>query len=220
PAPATDVEHPPRVAGTRADGSDVLADHERAFGRTRVVLRREVEQLVAPRDHHVERLVTGRQVYRDVEPARSTVAFGPGNADVRAGRVVGDVEIETVVRDAQRCRARSFRKSLAFRARYGNAVSARLAGDEVGPPNVGQPDVIDVGIHGRNHEVAREHGPVVPALVPAPLPSQIRAVQRAPGPAAGGRGKRRAVGRAEIDGLGELALVRHLQAVVVGTHVA
>jgi hypothetical protein len=81
------------------------------------------------------------------EPARSTVAFGPGGADVRAGRVVGDVEIEAVARDAQRCRARSFRKAHAFRARYGDAVSARLAGDEVGPPNVGEPDVIDVGIH-------------------------------------------------------------------------
>src|SRR5438477_3056758 len=62
PAASTDVEHTPRVAGGRtADRAGALADAERPGRRARLVFRRVVEQILAPRDDDVERLVTGRQ---------------------------------------------------------------------------------------------------------------------------------------------------------------
>src|SRR5690606_39114713 len=59
PPPTADVEHTPRVAGL-ADRPPPIADHQLSACRSCLLLRREVEQLVAPRDHHVERLVARR----------------------------------------------------------------------------------------------------------------------------------------------------------------
>ena len=54
---------------------------------------------------------------------------------------------------------------------------------EVGPPHVGEPEAVDVGVHRRHHEVAGEDRPVVPALVGAEPAVEVGPVQRPAGPA-------------------------------------
>lgn len=61
--------------------------------------------------------------------------------------------------------------------------------------------------HGEGHQMGgRGHAPVLPPLRPAPAP-QIGPVQRLPGPA-DRRRIQAAVGQTEVDGLGDLVLVR------------
>ena len=80
PAPAPDIEHAPRVGPGTADDPTAVADDEFADGGARLMLRREVERLVVPRNHDVDRLVTGgagrrvRRARRDDRRTRSSVA--------------------------------------------------------------------------------------------------------------------------------------------------
>ena len=76
PSPAPDVEHTPCVgSGRGAERPRAVANDELAARRARLMLRRELEAAVAPRDHHVQRLVPGRKLDVDVEapgaPSRS-----------------------------------------------------------------------------------------------------------------------------------------------------
>ncbi len=78
---------------------------------------------------------------------------------------------------------------------------------DVRPPHVGEPEVVDVGVHGRHDQVAGEDRPVVPALVDPGVPAEVGAVERAPGPAERGAVEPPVRG-AQVDGLGDLVLVR------------
>ena len=133
-----------------------------------LVLRREVEQLVAPRDHDVERLVARRQrrPRRRAEPARPSGSVHAATRWVPLG-VVDDAQVEPVAIDDAAARCPVAPGSLISAGGRDDGSCPRVSPvDEVGPVHVGQPEMVDVGVHGRHHEVASEDRPVVPPLVP------------------------------------------------------
>ena len=178
PAAPAHIEDAPRVAVRTADRAAAPANRQCAGRGARLVLRREVEQLVAPRDDHVDRLVAGRKRDRHVERAGAAVGLGPRRDEVRAVFVVGDAQVEAVAIDRQRVRGRDLGQRDPFVWWHDDRAPAGFVRDEVGPPDVCEPEVIDVGVHRRDDEVAREDRPIVPPLVGAGPAAQVGAVQR------------------------------------------
>src|SRR5690606_7876163 len=92
----TDVEHPPRIAGGAPDLGQLPADHQPPGGGAGLVLGREVEGLVVPRDHDVQRLVAWWEGDVHVELPDPTVSLGPPSRQVGTGVVLGDGHVEAV----------------------------------------------------------------------------------------------------------------------------
>ncbi len=109
PRPTSRTPHASAPLGA-ADHPAPIPDHELTRRGPSLVLRREVEPLVAPRDHHVERLVSGRELDGHVEPSLATVGLGPRCREVRTGLVVGDAQLQPVAVDDERRRTGELRE--------------------------------------------------------------------------------------------------------------
>jgi hypothetical protein len=187
-----------------AEGQPLAADGDRTRRRARVVLRGVLEARGAPRHDHREALVPGglRDAHvghdrdaatgeRDLEPRRVRLL-----ADREAQRAV--LEADVAARDAlglsEPARERDERLRLHDPARFVHE-----------HPRTGEPDVVEIGV-GQGEEVRRRSdAPVVPALLAQRVRREVAAMERGARPADRGR-VQRAVRRAQIDGLGELAL--------------
>ena len=207
PAPA-DVEDAPGLRAVRStDRPRAVAHRQRSGGRPGLVLGRVGEQLVAPGDHHVERLVPGRERHVHVEVAGPPVGLGPGGGQPCAHAVVDQGQVEPVLDHVQRFAAGHVRQ--ADHAGHGHHGRTALdAGSQVDPAHVGQTEHVDVGVDAGDDDVAGQHGPVVPPLGVPGAPAQVGAVQRRTGPTPGRRIQPGAIGGAEVDGCGQLGLVR------------
>ena len=109
-----------------------------------------------------------RQLDQHVEPTGPAVGLDPVAVQPRARVVVDDAQIEPVsIDDASGAvpgRSGSSMASPGVTRCPCPPVSPR---HEVDPPHVGQPEVVDVRVHRRDHEVAGQDRPVVPPLVHA-----------------------------------------------------
>ena len=132
--------------------------------------------------------------------------LAPRRRQPGAGGVVDDPQVETVPIDHQRRRARLLREADLARRRH-DAEPAAHPGGEVHPVDVGQTELIDVGVHRGHHEVPGQHRPVVPALVAPEAAVQVGPMQRATRPSPRRRVEGGAVGDAQIDRFGQLTFV-------------
>ncbi|CAB4693123.1 unannotated protein [freshwater metagenome] len=120
----------------------------------------------------------GRKRNADIEAAESTVGFGPCGRQPSARFVVSDVESKSVALNAQRrCAGILGEFDTATGASNDDAATA-FASSKVGPPHIGNTNVVDIGVHARHHYIACEDRPVIPLLVLAETAVQIRPVQR------------------------------------------
>ena len=155
---------------------------------TRLVLRRELEPLVRPGDDDVQALVPGRQGDDSVQRTGAPVLLVPARRDVGvAGVVIVRVDVEVPAPRRQRGRPGHLRQGDADRVGDPVATAATFARRQVDPHDVGRAQVVDIGVHAGDDEVAGEDCPVVPLLRAAPHTPQVRRVQGHPGPADRGR---------------------------------
>ena len=209
PPAASDVKHAPGItARWVADRPGALAHHEPASRRASLVLRGEVEDGIAPRDHDIERLVILRKPHDHIEEPQPTILLGPGRSKVGSLFVIQHLEVEAVMADDEWCCTRTRRQLHCIRWGQDRSPPGRACG-EVDPPHVGQAEVVDVRVHRRDHQVAGEDRPVVPSLVLSPRTEEVGAVQRVSRPPSGCRIQRRAVGDAQVDRLDDFHLVSH-----------
>ena len=125
PASTADVEHAPRRCGrsvvVAADRDDHVADGEGAVSRSSLVLGGELEQLVVPRDHDVERFVAVGQVDDDVQRRGGAVTLGPRGGQACPSGLVGQIKDLVPGGGAQRFGAGSIGEVDADAAEIGRA---------------------------------------------------------------------------------------------------
>ena len=222
PPSPTDVEHAPRVATVRrTDGPPPVADHELAGRRSGLVLRREVEPLVVPRDHDVERFVAGRQLdrrRRDRPGRPSRSVHEPVSRVPRASSTIWRSKpvagrrggVRSPGTPGDRCPRRRARRSRAHRSRRSR-----------GRPTTRRPDRSGRCRRRRSRSPGRRPGsPSSPSACSTP---------KQPGRFARCSGRRdqpRAAGFndapsacAQVDGLGQLAFVCAFHAATMIPHI-
>ena len=156
PDATAEVLHAPCVVRSRRSTTCV---HRRARcrGGTRVLLRGELERSVAPRDEHVQRLVACRLGDLDVDvdgarPGAGAGGVGPRREAGGVGRLV-DAQSEA----PRRVRHDAGAHLLGQCESLGRTASARRpwpgAGGVLHDPHVGQPGVVDVGVHERHDDL-------------------------------------------------------------------
>ena len=180
------------------------------------MLRGVLEALLTPGNHHVERLVPLGQCDVRFQLGRQPVGLGPASGDGgRSVVCVVDRQVEVLMAQPEGRRAGVFGHLQTAPQRRHDVDASVLSGDQVGPPDIGQAQVVDVGIGSRNNQVAGQNRPIVPALVPTPVASKVGSVQRRGGPPDGVRVQVGAAGvqpgagwPRQIDRIGQPPLVR------------
>ena len=139
PAASPDVEHAPRGL-LRTELVQPVASTEGAVRRSCLVLGRELEPALAPRDHHAQGLVPRRHRDEHVELPVRSVGLAPAHRQVRAARVVGEPHGEVPVVHTQGSARRHVRQRDAPGEGAGQVATTGLTGAQVPPPHRGEPD--------------------------------------------------------------------------------
>src|SRR3546814_3380125 len=99
--------------------------------------------------------------------------------------VIDDREGEAVAVDLERCGARVVGEVEVLVSDGDDAPAPRRSAGLVGPPHVGEAEVVEVGVHGGPEQVAGKPRPVFPALVDPEVPLGFGPGPRVPLPAEG-----------------------------------
>src|SRR5690606_11186776 len=203
PAAAAEVEAAPR-APVGGQLVAAVAPGDDALGRACDVLVRVLVAALTPGDDDAERLVALGPAHEDVGLER----LGAVDGDPQPGPVVhlDHRQLEAPGGEADRRAADHVGQGDAPGQRDRHRPGHRGTGVEVVEPDVRDAEVVDVGADDVERAAGTGDAPEVPPLAPLPPAREAAVVQRGARPA-DGVGVQPAVGQAEGDGFGQLALV-------------